>query len=67
LIQMISRGNIKNRSGGHMTGESVQLYSINNKMKVFSYSEKIGKRPGSYTKNNDGTFSFVGKIKQSEI
>ncbi|CNL23534.1 Large exoprotein involved in heme utilization or adhesion [Yersinia enterocolitica] len=67
LIQMISRGNIKNRSGGHMTGESVQLYSINNKMKVFSYSEKIGKRPDSYTKNNDGTFSFVGKIKQSEI
>ncbi|CNG28134.1 Large exoprotein involved in heme utilization or adhesion [Yersinia enterocolitica] len=67
LIQMISRGDIKNKLGGHMTGESVQLYSINNKMEVLSYSERIGKRPGTYTKNNDGTFSFFGKIKQSEI
>ncbi|HEI6833329.1 TPA: filamentous hemagglutinin N-terminal domain-containing protein [Yersinia enterocolitica] len=67
LIQMISRGNIKNKSGGNMTGESIQLYSINNKMKVFLYNESFAKSPGDYTKNNDGTSSFVGKIKQSEI
>ncbi|EKN3610180.1 filamentous hemagglutinin N-terminal domain-containing protein [Yersinia enterocolitica] len=67
FIQMISRGNIKNKSGGNMTGESIQLYSINNKMKVFLYNESFAKSPGDYTKNNDGTSSFVGKIKQSEI
>ncbi|WP_392432964.1 filamentous hemagglutinin N-terminal domain-containing protein [Yersinia sp. HM-2024] len=67
VIQMISRGNIKNKSGGHMTGESVELYSINSKMEVLSHSESIAKKPDSYTKNKDGTFSFFGKIKQSEI
>ncbi|VFT01485.1 Uncharacterised protein [Yersinia enterocolitica] len=38
---MISRGDIKNKLGGHMTGESVQLYSINNRMEVLSYSEEL--------------------------
>ncbi|HHL2500250.1 TPA: filamentous hemagglutinin N-terminal domain-containing protein [Yersinia enterocolitica] len=41
LIQMISRGNIKNKSNGQMTGKSVELYLINNKMEVLPYSKRI--------------------------
>lgn len=67
LIQMILRGDIKNKLGGYMIGEFVQLYLINNRMEVFLYSERIGKRSGIYIKNNDGIFFFFGKIKQLEI
>ncbi|WP_174848211.1 two-partner secretion domain-containing protein [Yersinia artesiana] len=67
LIQMISRGNIKNKSNGQMTGKTVNLYLINNKMEVLSYSTKIKNNLASYIKNRDGSVSFSGKIKQSKI
>lgn len=65
LIQMISRGDIKNKSNGQMTGKSVQLYLINNKMEVLPYSKRIKKNIASYIENGDGSVSFIGKIKQS--
>ncbi|MGT3179763.1 two-partner secretion domain-containing protein [Yersinia enterocolitica] len=43
LIQMISRGDIKNKSNGVMTGKTVDLYLINNKMEVLPYSNNIKK------------------------
>ncbi|UXD23028.1 Hemolysin [Yersinia enterocolitica] len=43
LIQMISRGDIKNKLNGQMTGKSLQLYLINNKMEVLPYSKRIKK------------------------
>ncbi|MGM7745211.1 two-partner secretion domain-containing protein [Yersinia enterocolitica] len=67
LIQMISRGDIKNKSNGVMTGKTVDLYLINNKMEVLPYSNNIKKNISDYIKNGDGSVSFSGKIKQSEI